>query len=134
MTTQTALNLSAIGQIALVVSNIDTATAFYKDKLGVPYLFSAPPKLAFFNLDGIRLMLGEPENAEESSKVGNNSVLYFKVEDIHAAFETLSARGIPVKDKPHMIAKMGTVELWMAFFEDPDHNFIGIMCEVPIAS
>jgi catechol 2,3-dioxygenase-like lactoylglutathione lyase family enzyme len=134
MTTQAALNLSAIGQIAHVVSNIETATEFYKDKLGVPHLFSAPPKLAFFNLNGIRLMLAEPENPNESGKIGNNSTLYFKVDDIHGAFETLSGRGIPVADKPHIIAKMGTVELWMAFFYDPDHNLIGIMCEVPIAS
>jgi predicted enzyme related to lactoylglutathione lyase len=132
MTTQTALNLSAIGQIALTVSNIETATAFYKDQLGVPYLFSAPPKLAFFNLNGIRLMLAEPENPNETSKIGNNSTLYFKVDDIHGTFETLSARAVPVADKPHIITKMGNVELWMAFFYDPDHNLIGLMCEVPV--
>ncbi|MFN8373113.1 MAG: VOC family protein [Anaerolineae bacterium] len=131
---QTTLQLSAIGQIAMVVSSIEVATAFYKDKLSVPYLFSAPPKLAFFNLGGVRLMLAEPENAAESDKIGKNSTLYFKVDDIHSAFETLSARGVPVEDKPHIITRMGSIELWMAFFSDPDHNLIGIMCEVPINS
>lgn len=134
MSTQTALNLSAIGQIALVVSSIDTATAFYKDKLGVPFLFSAPPKLAFFNLDGVRLMLAEPENPAETDKIGKNSTLYFKVDDIHSAYDTLAARGVTMDDKPHVIAKLGSVELWMAFLRDPDHNLIGLMCEVPIAS
>ncbi len=133
MSTQTALNLSAIGQIAHVVSNIDTATAFYKDTLGVPFLFSAPPKLAFFDLGGVRLMLGEPESAAENGRIGNNSVLYFKVNDIHSTYETLAARGVAVDDKPHIIARLGTVDLWMAFFRDPDHNLIGIMSEVPVS-
>jgi methylmalonyl-CoA/ethylmalonyl-CoA epimerase len=127
-----ALNISTIGQIAYVVSNVEAATAFYRDKLGVPFLFSAPPKLSFFNLGGVRLMLAEPENPAETDKIGKNSTLYFKVEDIHVAFETLATRDIPVAEKPHMIAKMGSVELWMAFFYDPDHNLIGIMCEVPM--
>jgi catechol 2,3-dioxygenase-like lactoylglutathione lyase family enzyme len=131
MAVETTINLSAIGQIAYVVSNIEVATEFYKDKLGLPFLFSAPPKLSFFDLDGIRLMLAEPENAAESSKVGNNSTLYFKVDNIALAFQTLVARGVPVDDQPHMIAQLGDIELWMAFFRDPDHNLIGLMSEVP---
>jgi catechol 2,3-dioxygenase-like lactoylglutathione lyase family enzyme len=131
MTAQLDTNLAEIGQIAYVVSNIETATAFYKDKLGLSFLFSAPPKLAFFDLSGIRLMIAEPENAAESNKVGNNSTLYFTVSDIQQTFETLKSRGVPVKDTPHVIANMGEYDLWMAFFADPDDNLIGIMSEVP---
>ena len=114
-----------------IVSDVDAATTFYKDKLGVPFLFAAPPKLVFFDLSGIRLMLAEPENAAETDKVGRNLTLYFSVEDIQQAFETLKQRGVEVEAQPHVIARMGAVDLWMAFFRDLDHNLIGLMAEVP---
>ena len=123
------MSLSVLGQIALTVSNVETAVAFYKEKLGLPFLFSAPPKLAFFDLNGIRLMIGEPET--EAVPTGN-SVLYFRVDDIHGAYDMLLGRGVPFEDRPHLIARMETIELWMAFFRDPDHNLMGIMSEVPI--
>jgi methylmalonyl-CoA/ethylmalonyl-CoA epimerase len=121
------MSLSSLGQVALTVKNVDAAVAFYKDKLGLPFLFSAPPKLAFFDLDGVRLMIAEPE-AEQV--LTGNSTLYFKVDDIQTAYETLRGRGIPFDDSPHLIARMGTTELWMAFFRDPDNNLMGIMSEI----
>lgn len=128
------MTLSAIGQIAFVVRDIEASTAFYKDKLGIPFLFSAPPKLAFFDLAGIRLMLAEPENDSEAHKIGTNSVIYFKVDDIKSTFETVEGRGVEVAEKPHLVAVLGTVELWMAFFRDLDQNLIGVMSEVPVKS
>ena len=128
------MTLSAIGQIAFVVGDIEAATAFYKDKLGIPFLFSAPPKLAFFDLAGIRLMLAEPENETENHKIGTNSVIYFKVDDIKSTFETIKGHGVEVAEEVHLVATMGTIELWMAFFRDLDQNLIGIMSEVPVKS
>jgi catechol 2,3-dioxygenase-like lactoylglutathione lyase family enzyme len=121
-------NLSSLGQIALTVRDIETATAFYRDTLELGFLFAAPPKLAFFDLDGIRLMLSEPEPGQTLT---GNSTLYFNVDDIHAAYEALQARGVRFEDAPHLIATLGSVELWMAFFRDPDNNLLGIMSEVP---
>jgi len=126
------MTLSAIGQIAFVVRDIDASTTFYKDKLGIPFLFSAPPKLAFFDLAGIRLMLAEPENNDEAHRIGTNSTIYFKVDDIKSTFEAVKERGVEVAQEPHLVATMGTIELWMAFFRDLDQNLIGIMSEVPV--
>jgi predicted enzyme related to lactoylglutathione lyase len=134
VTKDQTLGLSAIGQIAYVVRNIEAATSFYRDQLGLSFLFTAPPKLAFFDLAGIRLMLAEPENPAETNKVGANSTLYFKVQDIEATFAAISQRGVAVVNKPHRIATLGDVELWMAFFSDPDANLIGIIAEVPVQS
>ena len=134
MSSQLDVHLSEIGQIVFVVSDIEQSTAFYRDQLGLSFLFVAPPKLAFFDLAGIRLMLAEPENPTETSKIGNNSTLYFKVNDIEQTFATLRSRGVPVKDVPHVIARLGSVDLWMAFFLDPDENLIGLMSEVPVQS
>jgi catechol 2,3-dioxygenase-like lactoylglutathione lyase family enzyme len=123
------MSLSALGQIALTVTDLDAAVAFYKEKLGLPFLFSAPPKLAFFDLDGVRLMIGEPENEAQAT---GNSVLYFRVDDIHQTYKSLLERGVPFDDRPHLVARLDSIELWMAFFRDPDHNLMGIMSEIPI--
>lgn len=121
--------LSVLGQIALTVTDVDVATEFYKEKLGLTFLFAAPPKLAFFDLNGVRLMISEPEAGQT---VSGNSTLYFKVDDIQAAYERLQGRGVAFDDVPHLIATMGAVELWMAFFRDPDGSLLGIMSETAI--
>jgi catechol 2,3-dioxygenase-like lactoylglutathione lyase family enzyme len=121
------VNILGLGQIALTVGNLDAATAFYGDTLGLSFLFSAPPRLAFFDLKGIRLMLSEPE-AQETLE---NSTLYFKVADIQAAYEALRGRGVVFEEAPHLIATMGSTELWMAFFRDPSGNLLSIMSEIP---
>ena len=58
------------------------------------------------------------------------SIIYYKVDNIQASFETLKERGVTFTDEPHMIAKMPDHELWMAFFKDVDDNVLAIMCEV----
>ncbi len=126
----TSSGLGQIGQIALTVSDIGRAVAFYRDSLGMRFLFQVP-NLAFFDCDGIRLMLSLPEKAAE----GSSSVIYYKVADIQRAFETLASRGVSFEGKPHLIAKMPDHELWMAFFRDLDRNLLALMSEVrPIPS
>ena len=118
--------LSQIGQIAVPVSDIERAIRFYRDTLGMRFLFQAPPGLGFFDLNGVRLMLDGPAKAQ----AGNSSVIYYKVSDLQAAFATLSKRGVQFEAEPHLIAKMPDHELWMAFFRDPDKNLIALMSEV----
>lgn len=118
--------LSEIGQVALTVSDVAAATAFYRDVLGLKFLFQAPQALAFFMAGSVRVMLSAPEKA--GSPVAN-SVLYFKVADIAAAHAALKARGANFVDEPHLIARMPDHELWMVFLRDPDQNLIGLMEE-----
>ena len=117
--------LSTIGQIALVVKDLPRADAFYRDVLGMKFLFQAPPSLAFFDCGGIRLMLAPPEG--EFDRAG--SVLYFKVEDIDATYTDLRARSVDFLGAPHMIAKLPDHELWMAFFRDGEGNTLALMHE-----
>jgi methylmalonyl-CoA/ethylmalonyl-CoA epimerase len=126
MEEQAPFALTRIGQIAIPVRDVDRAVAFYRDKLKMPYLFSAS-SLAFFDCDGIRLMLSVPESAEHDHP---SSILYFQVAEINHAYQELSARGVQFEDQPHLIAKMDTYDLWMAFFRDSEHNLLGIMSEV----
>lgn len=124
--TASAFGLTSIGQIAVPVSDIERAVAFYRDVLGMRFLFQAPPSLGFFDCGGVRLMLDGPAKAQ----AGSSSVIYYKVDDIHTAFETLSARGAAFEAAPHLIAKLPDHELWMAFLRDPDGNLLALMSEV----
>jgi predicted enzyme related to lactoylglutathione lyase len=120
------LELTQIGQIAINVRDLQRAVAFYRDILGVRFLFQAPGGLAFFDVGGVRLMLGIAEKPEFSHPA---SILYYKVPDIAAAFETLTSRGVTFIDEPHLIAKMPDHELWMAFFRDSEENVLALMEE-----
>jgi methylmalonyl-CoA/ethylmalonyl-CoA epimerase len=125
--TTASFGLGQIGQIAVPVSDIDRAIAFYRDVLGMRFLFKAPPGLGFFDCAGVRLMLDAPAKDQAEN---HSSVIYYKVPDLQAAFEALSARGVSFAAKPHLIAKLPDHELWMAFFRDPDENLLALMSEV----
>lgn len=119
--------LGQIGQITIPVRDIDRSVAFYRDALGLPFLFQAPPGLGFFDCAGVRLMLDGPAWTEGEK---HNSVIYFRVPDIEQAFKSLSARGVLFEAKPHLIAKLPDHDLWMAFLRDPDNNLLALMSEV----
>lgn len=124
--TDSGLHLGQIGQIGITVTDLDRSVAFYRDVLGLKFLFQAP-NLAFFDCAGIRLMLGLPEANGESFR----PVLYFRVDDIQKAANELSRRGITFETKPALVAKMEKYDLWLAAFRDPDRNVIELMSEVP---
>ena len=122
----TPFSLSQIGQVALRVHDLDRTIEFYRDALGMKFLFSTPT-MAFFNCAGVRLMLSIPERPEFDRP---GSILYFKVDDIEAARTTLIDRGVEFIDEPHLIARLPDHELWMSFFKDPSDNMLALMCEV----
>jgi methylmalonyl-CoA/ethylmalonyl-CoA epimerase len=122
------LELTQIGQIAIIVRNFERAIAFYRDTLGMRFLFQAPGGLAFFDVGGVRLMLGVAEKPEFDHPA---SIIYYKVPDITAAHETLTSRGVTFIDEPHLIAKMPTHDLWMTFFRDSEDNVLALMEERP---
>ena len=116
-----------IGQIAINTHDIPRAVAFYRDALGLEYLFEAGP-LAFFRCGDVRIMLSVAERSEFDHP---SSIVYFRVHDIHVAREELAGRGVPFEDEPHLIAELEDHDLWMTFFRDPDRNYLGLMAEVP---
>ncbi len=121
--------LSTLGQVSMRATDLARATAYYRDVLGVPFLFEVP-KMAFFQLGGVRLMLATPEGPAYDHP---GSILYFDVEDIREAHRELESRGVIFDTGPTLIADMGTHELWMAFFKDTESNQLAIMSEVPRA-
>jgi len=121
-----APRLSAIGQIYVTAHDLDRAVAFYRDTLGLKFLFQVP-KMAFFDCGGVRLMLGPPDKPEFDHPA---SIIYYKVEDIEAAHEALSGKGVAVLEKPELVAKLPDHDLWMAFFRDTEGNTFALMSEV----
>jgi predicted enzyme related to lactoylglutathione lyase len=119
--------LSSIGQIAVNAHDIDRAVAFYRDTLGMQHLFSVPPKMAFFDCSGIMLMLSLPEKPEFDHP---SSIIYFNVDDIHQAAETLTQRGVRFEQQPAFVADMGSYDLWMAFFSDSENNMLALRSQV----
>ena len=122
----TPFGLSKIGQVALRIHDLDSTIEFYRDALGMKFLFSTGT-MAFFDCGGVRLMLTIPERPEFDRP---GSILYFKVNDIQAARTTLIDRGVQFVDEPHLIARLPDHELWMTFFKDPSDNLLALMSEV----
>lgn len=127
MSTATNIGISQIGQIALPIQDLDRAVAFYRDTLGLPLLFQAPPGLAFLQCGEVRLMLSRPEGVDAAQSA---AVLYYKVADLQRAYAMLQARQVAFVDEPHLIAKLADHELWMVFFRDSEGNLAALMSEV----
>ena len=128
MTTAIPPAISRLGQISINAHDVDRATAFYRDVLGLPLLFTAGP-LSFFDCGGVRLMLTHPEKPEFDHP---SSVLYFAVPDIAAAHRQMLNSGVRFEGEPHLIARMPNHDLWMAFFRDSEENLLALMCELPM--
>lgn len=119
-------NLSEIRQIAITVSDVGKVLPFYRDALGLKFLFSPGPNLAFLAAGPVRLMLTTPQGA---GAVGQNSILYFKVTDIAATHNAIVARGATNERPPQLTARMPDHELWISFLRDPDGNLVGLLEE-----
>lgn len=117
--------LARIGQIAINAHDVDRATAFYRDVLGLRHLFRAG-QLSFFDCGGVRLMLDKPDNPAFDHP---SSILYFQVDDIQAAYRRLKSAGAKFDDEPHVIARMPDHDLWMTFFRDSEGNVLALMSE-----
>ena len=120
------IQINKIGQIAINVHDTTRAVEFYRDTLGLKLLFTAG-QLAFFDCGGVRLMLSPPEKPEFDHPC---SILYFKVDNIQAAYDRLVHRGVKIEDQPHVVARMPDHDLWLAEFRDSEGNLMALMSEV----
>ena len=118
--------LRRLAQVAVNAHDTGRATAWYRDKLGLAYLFSAGD-MAFFEIGGTRLMLSRPSTPEFDHL---SSILYFDVADIVAAFQTLAGRGVRFEREPCLVAPLASTDLWMAFFRDSEGNLLALQSEV----
>ena len=118
--------LRRLAQVAVNVKDVERATAFYRDALGLRHLFSAGG-MAFFDVGGTRLMLSRAESPEFDHPA---SILYYDVADIAEAHRTLSGRGVRFENEPHLLARLQLTDLWMAEFRDSEGNAQALQNEV----
>ncbi|NKE04485.1 VOC family protein [Mesobacillus selenatarsenatis] len=120
--------IQKVGQIGIPVKNIERATAFYQEELGLPLLFNTDT-MAFFDCEGVRLLLTLPENEQFAHP---SSVIYFQVADIKEKYEELLSNRIQFIGEPHVVAKIGDTETWMVFFKDSEENTHAFISEVSV--
>ena len=111
------MSVTGLSQVHVSVTDFDAAVAFYRDVLGLEFLFDVPEQsMAFFNLDGVRLYLGRAESPEFESA----PLLYLAVDDLESEHERLVAAGVEFVGEPHRVHRTDEYELWMAFFKTPE--------------
>jgi methylmalonyl-CoA/ethylmalonyl-CoA epimerase len=120
-----------IGQLMIPVDDFDKGIAFYRDILGLPFLFAAPPQMAFFDCGGVRLLIGVMPPGQKAQR---GSAIYFRVPDIHAVFSSLKQGGVRFLADPHVVHRTPQAELWLAEFNDPDGNQLALMSEAALES
>ena len=123
------LSDAMIGQVLIPVEDLEHAIPFYRDVLGLQFLFAAPPQMSFFQCGNVRLLVGVHEHGRRRER---GSQIYFNVGDIHAVHETLSERGVVFHAAPHVVHRTAESELWLAEFADPDGNPLALMSEVAV--
>ena len=120
--------IQKVGQIGVPVKDLNRALDFYKEKLGLSLLFNTD-SMAFFECNGLRLMLSPPEKEEFAH---SSSVIYFQVTNIKETYERLVDKDVIFIDEPHVVAKLGQTETWMVFFKDTEDNTHALMSEVQV--
>ena len=125
------MNLSdaTVGQLMIPADDFERGLAFYRDVLGLPFLFAAPPQMAFFMCGAVRLLIGV---VPQGQKAQRGSAIYFRVKDINAVFSSLSEHGVKFVAAPHVVHRTPKSELWLAEFTDPDGNQLALMSEVAV--
>jgi methylmalonyl-CoA/ethylmalonyl-CoA epimerase len=122
---QNEVHLQEVGQIAFTVRNLAEAKSFYRDVLGLKFLFEAGV-MAFFQCGSVRLMIGEAEKPS----ISEGTMVYFRVADLEDTAHFLESRGTSFVQRPHLVARMKSHDLWMAFLKDPAGNTLGLMSEI----
>jgi methylmalonyl-CoA/ethylmalonyl-CoA epimerase len=116
-----------VGQLLIPIDDFEKGVAFYRDILGLPFLFAAPPQMAFFDCGGVRLLVGVMPPGQNPHR---GSAITFQVSDIHAVFSHLKSNGVRFKAEPHVVNRTPKSELWLSEFDDPDGNQLALMSDV----
>ena len=122
---------ATIGQLMIPVDDVDRAIVFYRDVLGLPFLFAASPQMAFFMCGQVRLLVGVLPPGQQPQR---GSAIYFNVDDIGAMHAALAAQGVVFAHPPHVVHSTAQSQLWLAQFTDPDGNPLLLMSEVAVGA
>jgi predicted enzyme related to lactoylglutathione lyase len=120
---------ATVTQLLIPIEDFARGVAFYRDVLGLPLLFAAPPQMAFFQCGAVRLLVGVTPPGQ---KVQRGSQIYFGVKDVQSVYSALSTQGVQFKAPPHVVNRSATSEIWLTEFIDADGNQLALMSEVSV--
>jgi methylmalonyl-CoA/ethylmalonyl-CoA epimerase len=123
------LAYATITQVLIPIDDFERGVAFYRDVLGLHLLFAAPPQMAFFQCEAVRLLVGVTPPGQQPQR---GSQIYFGVQDIEALHSSLSDQGVRFKAPPHVVNRSAKSEVWLAEFVDPDGNQLALMSDVAL--
>lgn len=118
-----------VGQLLIPVDELEQGIAYYRDQLGLPLLFTAPPQMAFFQCGAVRLLVGVVPAGQVAQR---SATIYFSVADIHATYAALRDKAVAFGAAPHVVHRTPLAELWLAEFTDPFGNPLALMGEVAV--
>ena len=122
---------ATIAQLLIPINDFERGVAFYRDVLGIPLLFTAPPQMAFFQCGAVRLLVGVTPAGQKAQR---GSQIYFAVKDIQSVYSSLNNQGVQFKATPHVVSRSAKSEVWSAEFVDPDGNQLLLMSELPLSN
>jgi methylmalonyl-CoA/ethylmalonyl-CoA epimerase len=123
------LENAKIAQLLVPVDDLGKAVSFYRDVLGLRFLFEAPPQMAFFDCAGVRLLVGVVPHGQAAQR---GSAIYFQVPEIGTVVATLKSCGVSFTAEPRVVHRTANSELWLAEFRDPFGNALALMAEVKV--
>ena len=124
MTPTTSLATS-VCQIAVPCKDVSRATAFYRDAVGLQFVFESGG-LAFLMCGSVRFMLAKPEANDPVHAI---SCVYFSTDDIIEAAKTLASKGAAMEGEPHIVGRLPGRDVWLAHWRDTEGNLMAFMQE-----
>jgi catechol 2,3-dioxygenase-like lactoylglutathione lyase family enzyme len=118
--------IGALATIRVFVRDLAEARAFFAEVVGLPPLLAdATLPIASFDTGATTLVLEsvEPGDAEGEALIGRFTGISFASDDVVAAYEALTRRGVRFREPPEKQPWGGI----MAHFEDPSGNVYTIL-------
>jgi predicted enzyme related to lactoylglutathione lyase len=115
-----------LAQLVIGAEDLAQSRRFYLEVMGLQHIFDGP-QVAAFALGGVRLLLTTRPGFKAPEQQG--VIPYLSCIGIEKRHAELLAAGAPDAGKPHRIAELGEIEVWIAFVRDPSGNMIGLIEE-----
>ena len=111
-----------LARIILRVTDIETSTSFWTDRVGLEVVGGGGP-FRFLDGGGVQLALNEVDGLGSDASL---TEIVFETEDIRAHYQRLLARAVPFEIEPRAVMAESGKELWAAHFRDPDGHLASV--------
>ena len=120
--------IEAVVGVIIWTDNLDRLLGFYRDILGLkPH--SVSPDFVAFKWGDMRLSIGKHSEVKGHTTEPNRIMVNLGVDDLHAAYQSLSTKGVRFTRPPEEEHWGG----WVSTFSDPDGNTLQLL-QQPITS